>query len=47
MFFLIKVLEILVRRRKQVKLLRLFGRIDFDPEYDSKKQRRADPRSSR
>ena len=29
-----------IRHRKQVKILELFGTIDFDPKYDYKKQRR-------
>ena len=29
-----------VQRRKQLKLLELFGTIDFDPEYDYKAARR-------
>jgi Arc/MetJ family transcription regulator len=28
-----------VQRRKQVKVLELFGAIDYDPEYDYKQQR--------
>ncbi|MBI1787822.1 MAG: type II toxin-antitoxin system VapB family antitoxin [Acidobacteria bacterium] len=30
-----------VTRRKQLALLGLFGRIDFDPAYDYKRDRRA------
>jgi Arc/MetJ family transcription regulator len=30
-----------VQRRKQLKVLELFGTIDYDPEYDYKQQRRA------
>lgn len=29
-----------VQRRRQIQVLELFGRIDFDPAYDYKKQRR-------
>jgi hypothetical protein len=29
-----------IRYRKQVKVIELFGKIDFDPKYDYKKQRR-------
>ena len=29
-----------LRRRKQMKIVALFGKIDFDPKYDYKKQRR-------
>ena len=29
-----------IQRRKQREILDLFGTIDFDPEYDYKKQRR-------
>ncbi len=29
-----------IRRRKQQKVIELFGTIDFDPDYDYKKQRR-------
>lgn len=35
-----EALEEYVRRRKQSRLLELFGTIEFDPAYDSKKQRR-------
>jgi len=28
-----------VQRRKQLKVLELFGAIDYDPEYDYKQQR--------
>jgi hypothetical protein len=33
-------LEEYVRRRKQLKILDLFGKIDFDPSYDYKAERR-------
>ena len=29
-----------IRYRKHVKVIELFGKIDFDPKYDYKKQRR-------
>jgi hypothetical protein len=29
-----------LRRRKQLRLIKLFGTIDFDPRYDYKKARR-------
>jgi hypothetical protein len=29
-----------VQRRKQLKILDLFGQIDYDPHYDYKEQRR-------
>ncbi|PYQ29947.1 MAG: DUF2191 domain-containing protein [Acidobacteria bacterium] len=29
-----------IQRRKQAKILKLFGTIDFDPKYSYKKQRR-------
>lgn len=29
-----------IQRRRQAKLVDLFGKIDFDPAYDAKKQRR-------
>jgi hypothetical protein len=35
-----EALEEYIRRRKQTRLLRLFGKIDIDPTYDYKKQRR-------
>ena len=28
-----------VQRRKQIKIINMFGKIDFDPEYDYKAQR--------
>ncbi len=28
-----------IQRRKQLEILKLFGTIDFDPEYDHKKGR--------
>lgn len=30
-----------VTRRKQQKILELFGKVDFDPDYDYKAERRA------
>lgn len=35
-----EALEEYIQRRKQAKIIELFGTIDFDPEYDYKKQRR-------
>ncbi|MEK6373792.1 MAG: type II toxin-antitoxin system VapB family antitoxin [Acidobacteriota bacterium] len=35
-----EALEEYIQRRKQAKILELFGTIDFDPSYDYKKQRR-------
>lgn len=35
-----EALEEYVRRRKQTHLLKLFGKVEFDPAYDYKKQRR-------
>ena len=29
-----------IQHRKQAKILKLFGTIEFDPKYDYKKQRR-------
>jgi Arc/MetJ family transcription regulator len=29
-----------IRRRRQARILDLFGTVDFDPAYDYKKQRR-------
>ncbi|HVV50630.1 MAG TPA: type II toxin-antitoxin system VapB family antitoxin [Polyangia bacterium] len=29
-----------VERRKQAKILDLFGKVEFDPQYDYKRQRR-------
>lgn len=29
-----------IQRRKQLKILDLFGQIDYDPDYDYKEQRR-------
>lgn len=29
-----------IQRRKQIKILDLFGQIDYDPDYDYKEQRR-------
>ena len=34
-----EALEEYIRRRKQSRILKLFGTIDFDPNYDYKKQR--------
>ncbi len=35
-----EALEEYIQRRKQAKILGLFGSVDFDPKYDYKKQRR-------
>jgi Arc/MetJ family transcription regulator len=35
-----EALQEYIQRRKQVKVLDLFGKIEFDPDYDYKKQRR-------
>jgi Arc/MetJ family transcription regulator len=29
-----------IQRRKQARILDLFGKVDFDPKYDHKRQRR-------
>ena len=29
-----------IQKRKQMETLKLFGQIDFDPDYDYKKERR-------
>lgn len=29
-----------VQRREQIKIAELFGKVEFDPEYDYKEQRR-------
>ncbi len=34
-----EALQEYVRHRKQLQALELFGKIDFDPDYDYKKQR--------
>ena len=35
-----EALEEYIQRRKQIKLIELFGTIDFDPDYDYKAQRK-------
>ena len=35
-----QALEEYIRRRKQMRVIDLFGKIDFDPDYDYKKHRR-------
>lgn len=35
-----EALEEYVQRRQQLGILQLFGKIDYDPEYDYKKARR-------
>lgn len=34
-----EALQEYIQRRKQAEILELFGQIDYDPEYDYKKQR--------
>lgn len=35
-----EALEEYIQRRKQAKILELFGTVEFDPKYNYKKQRR-------
>jgi Arc/MetJ family transcription regulator len=35
-----EALEEYIQRRKQARILELFGTVEFDPKYDYKKQRR-------
>jgi Arc/MetJ family transcription regulator len=35
-----EALEEYIQRRKQLRVLELFGKIDFDPRYDYKRARR-------
>ena len=35
-----EALQEYIQRRKQAKILELFGTVEFDPKYDYKKQRR-------
>jgi hypothetical protein len=35
-----QALQEYVKRRKQVRILDLFGKVDLDPKYDYKQQRR-------
>jgi len=35
-----QALQEYVQRRKQARILDLFGKVDFDPKYDYKRQRR-------
>jgi Arc/MetJ family transcription regulator len=35
-----EALEEYIRRRKQTRIMELFGTVEFDPKYDYKKQRR-------
>jgi len=35
-----EALQEYIRRRKQTKIVELFGTVEFDPKYDYKKQRR-------
>ena len=34
-----EALQEYIRRRKQARILSLFGSVDFDPDYDYKQQR--------
>ena len=36
---IIAALQEYIQRRKQLKIIELFGRIDYDPDYDYKTQR--------
>ncbi len=36
----IEALEEYIRRREQAKVIDLFGKIDYDPDYDYKAQRK-------
>ena len=40
-----EALEEYIQRRRQTRVLALFGKIDFDPAYDYKKHRRMRGRS--
>ncbi|HKR95733.1 MAG TPA: type II toxin-antitoxin system VapB family antitoxin [Candidatus Angelobacter sp.] len=33
-----------IRRRKQLGILQMFGKVDFDPNYDYKRERHRKPR---
>ncbi len=35
-----EALEEYIQRRKQMRILELFHQVDFDPDYDYKKQRK-------
>ncbi|QTA86762.1 type II toxin-antitoxin system VapB family antitoxin [Desulfonema magnum] len=35
-----KALEEYIRKRERIKILKYFGKFDFDPEYDYKEERR-------
>jgi hypothetical protein len=35
-----EALEEYIQRRKQARILDLFGKVDFEPKYDYKRQRR-------
>jgi len=35
-----EALQEYIQRRKQLKVLKLFGKIEYDPTYDYKQQRR-------
>lgn len=34
-----EALEEYIQRRKQIQIIRLFGTVDYDPDYDYKKTR--------
>lgn len=34
-----EALQEYIRRRRQLRILKLFGKVDFDPAYDYKRQR--------
>ena len=36
-----EALQEYIHRRKQLQMLNLLGRIDYDPDYDYKRQRKA------
>ncbi|MBT8342746.1 MAG: type II toxin-antitoxin system VapB family antitoxin [Desulfatitalea sp.] len=36
---IVEALEEYIQRRQQKRILNYFGKIDFDPDYDYKKQR--------
>jgi Arc/MetJ family transcription regulator len=35
-----EALEEYIRRRQQLRILELFGKVDYDPKHDYKRQRR-------
>ena len=38
----LSLLQRILRRRKQLKILELFGTVDFDPDFDYKQMRMLD-----